>query len=434
MVFTVRDMRRLHATIALVLALTAVGALAARPAGATATARMGIQDDAWLRWGPGTLDARLETLQGLGVKTVRFTLLWSDVASKAPASPRDPADPAYDWSRFDPVLQGLHARGITPIVTIYGSPRWANGGHAPNWLPRSGFGNFAYAASKRYPWIRLWTIWNEPNTRIFSRPVSPSLYTRRLLNPAYVLLHRANRRNVVAGGVTSPRKSPSGMSPASFMAGMHAAHARLDAYAANPYPGVPVETPFHDPCTHCTTLTMAHLGSIRSLVSRLFGARKPLWLTEYGYQTNPPDRLLGVSPARQAALIGQAALRVWEQPGATVLIHFLVKDEPSVGGWQSGLFSAHGTAKPAMRSFALPLAQVSRRVTRTVLWGQVRPGSGKRRYVIQRWTGHRWVNMGNVKRTAPGGTFKTVVNVHAHAKVRLRALNVPYASPLLVVT
>jgi hypothetical protein len=423
-------MRRLltAATLAAIATL-----LFAAQASASATARMGIQDDAWLRWGPGTLDSRLATLDKLGVKTVRFTLLWSDVATRKPASPLNPNDPAYDWSAFDPVLDGLRAHGITPLVTLYGAPRWANGGRAPNVLPRSGFGSFAYAASKHYPWVRLWTVWNEPNTRVFSVPVSPKLYVQRLLNPAYALLHRANRRNVVAGGVTSPRKTSSGMAPTSFMSGMHAARARLDAYAANPYPASKVETPFVDPCSWCQTLTMAHLSTIRSLVTRYFGARKPLWLTEYGYQTNPPDRLLGVSPARQALMLGQAALRVWQQPGATVLIHFLVRDEPSEGGWQSGLFTTGGSAKPSFRAFALPLAQMSRRGNRTVLWGQVRPGSGRRPYVIQRWTGRRWVNIGSVKRTGAGGTFRTTIAVGRGTKVRLRATHVPFQSPLLVI-
>jgi hypothetical protein len=424
-------MRRIGITAVLAVA---AALLLAGVASASSTARMGIQDDAWLRWGPGTLEQRLTQLDDLGVRTVRFTLVWSEVAKTAPTNARNPKDPAYDWTQFDAVLDGLRAHRITPLVTLWGAPKWANGGHTPNWLPRSGFGNFAYAASKRYPWIRLWTVWNEPNTAVFSRPVSPKLYVRRLLNPAYALLHRANRHNVVGGGVTSPRATRSGMSPTSFMQGMRASHARLDAYAANPYPSSTRETPFGDPCSWCKTLTMARLPQIRSLVTELFGRSKPLWLTEYGYQTNPPDRLLGVSPARQARTIGQAALRVWEQPGATILIHFLVQDEPSLGGWQSGLLTAGGKVKPAERAFALPLAQISRRGSRTVLWGQVRPGSGRRAYVVQRWTGHRWVNVGGVKRTGPGGTFRTTVHVRAGTKVRLRATQLSRESPMLVIS
>jgi hypothetical protein len=405
--------------------------LAATFAHASATARFGVQDDAWLIYGSGTLEQRLTTLDDIGTTTVRFTLRWDQVAHTRPAYPLDPADPAYDWAPFDAVFQGLHAHGIDMVVTLWGSPRWANGGHGPAWLPKSGFGDFAYAAAKRYPWVRMWTMWNEPNTRTFSVPVSPSLYVRNVLNPGYAFLHRANRRNLVAGGVTSPRKTTSGLAPYTFMAGMRAAHARLDAYAENPYPGSSHETPFVDPCRVCETFSLARLGLIRADVTRLFGASKQLWLTEYGYQTNPPDRLLGVSPALQAAYVGQAALRVWAQPGVTMLIHFLVRDEPTLGGWQSGLFTTRGAAKPAYFAFALPLAEQSRKGDRAVLWGQVRPGHGRRPYRLQRWTGRTWVYVGGTKLTGIGGTFRTSIVAAPGTRVRVRPLRAPFDSPQL---
>jgi hypothetical protein len=144
--------------------------------------------------------------------------------------------------------------------------------------------------------------------------------------------------------------------------------------------------------------------------------------------------VLGVSFAKQAQYIGQAALRVWEQPGATVLIQFLVQDEPSLGGWQSGLYTKTGVAKPARNAFALPLAEMSRSGSRTVLWGQVRPGSGARMYTIQRWSGGHWLNVGGTKRTGAGGTFRVTVNVPAGTKVRITSPKVAFASPALVVT
>ena len=128
-------------------------------------AQYGIQDDAWLMYGPGTLAERVTTLQGLGVGIVRFTLRWDAVAPTRPARQRDPGDAAYRWGAYGDVLDTLHARGIPVLVTLWGSPRWANGGGAPNRLPASGFGNFATAAAVRFPWVRLWTAWNEPNSR-----------------------------------------------------------------------------------------------------------------------------------------------------------------------------------------------------------------------------------------------------------------------------
>lgn len=425
--------RRIASIGALIAACTAVAAFAAAPAAAAHDAAFGVQDDAWLLYGPGTFDQRVGTLQKLGVGIVRVTLDWSQIAPTKPADPRNPYDTAYHWNAFDLALTALHDHGIPALVTIWGSPPWANGGHGPNWLPTSGFGNFAYAAAQRFPWVRLWTVWNEPNSRTSSIPVSPKLYVRRLLTPAYRLLHLANPANQVAGGVTSPRKPPSGMSPLAFMQGLHRYHAKLDAYAHNPYPGSRKETPFFDPCTWCRTLTMARLPEIRADVTKYFGD-VPLWLTEYGYQTDPPDPLFGVSPALQATYESEAALRVWQQPGVTVLIHFLIRDEPALGGWQSGFFTVRGKAKPAFRSFALPLAQISRHGVRTVLWGQVRPGQGRRTYVLERWTGHGWARIGGSHRTNLAGTFERVIRGVPGEKVRLRSPATGYAGPPLAIS
>jgi len=418
----------------LAAACLAAASIAAGAAHASAGAQYGIQDDAWLMTGPGTLGDRIAILQRIGVKLVRLTLRWDDVAPSRPAAPRNPADPAYDWSRYGTVLDALHADGIAVLLTLYGSPGWANGGHAANWLPASGaIGDFAYAASKEFPWVHLWTAWNEPNTRVFSVPVSPALYVRRVLNPAYAGLHAASGGNLVAGGVTSPRQPPSGMAPSSFAAGMRAAHARLDAYAQNPYPRAPSETPFRTSCGNCSDWTMARLGAIRAEVTRDFGP-KPIWLTEYGYETKPPDPFLGVSLARQAAYIGQAALRVWEQPGVTVLIQFLVRDEPAIGGWQSGLFTAAGVPKPSYHAWGLPLAEVSRRASRTVLWGEVRPGSGSRPYALQRLSGGRWVTVGGAARTAVSGAFERTVTMASGTRVRLWSPVAGYVSPTLTIS
>ena len=419
---------------AVAVVLSAFALASATPAAASPGAAFGLQDDAWLMYGAGTLTERVATLQSLGIHLVRFTLRWDQIAPTQPAAARDPADPAYKWGQFDTVLRALHAQGIAELVTLYGSPSWANGGHAPNWLPQSGFADFAYAAAQRFPWVHMWTIWNEPNGRTFSIPVSPSLYVQRLLNPAYAQLHLASSSNLVAGGVTSPRATATGVAPLTFMQGMKAAHARLDAYAQNPYAISRGETPTHATCTQCTVMTMANLSEIRTDVTKYFGGRTGLWLTEYGYQTNPPDRLLGVSYGLQATYIATSALRVWQQPGATVLIWFLIRDEPNLGGWQSGLLTAEGAEKPSYHAFALPLAQVSRQGARAALWGQVRPGSGTRAYVLQWFTGGVWRALGSAGRTDRTGTFQRTVTLPRGARVRLFSPAAGYAGSAVVLS
>jgi hypothetical protein len=402
----------------LLLALIGLTLAAAPHASAAPGVKYGLTDDAWLLHGSGTLDARLARLDALGVKVVRFTLRWDQVARTRPAAPADPADPAYDWSGNDLVLDGLHEHGIEVVLQLVGTPGWANGGKASNYVPTSSatFGAFASAAAHQYPWVRRWVIWNEPNQVRWLRPTTAPIYTVRLLNPAYAAIHAAIPGAQVGGGGTAPRGSTGGVSPLAWVAGMHAAHARLDAYAHNPYPLDPKrETPLTGGCTHCTTVTMATLSRLVSLLGRDF-PRARIWLTEYGYQSNPPDRLLGVPLALQARYVGEGAYAAYRAPKVDLLIHFLYRDEPNLARFQSGLVTLTNAVKPAYTAYQLPLAQISS----TTLWGQLRaPGAGSTAR-IERRVGSRWQTLATV-RAGAGRYFRWHGKLARGAQVRVHA-------------
>jgi hypothetical protein len=364
-------LRRLTAVAAL---LAATAAVAAPTGSAAPSIRFGLKDDAWLLHGPGTVQERVARLQAIGARLVRYSLLWNAIAAQQPATATDPADPAYAWEGSDQVLEELHRQGIDVLLDIVGTPSWANGGRSSSYAPTSAtsIADFASAAAARYPWVRRWTIWNEPNQRRWLIPTSPATYVTRLLNPAYAALHRAISGVQVGGGVTAPRGGTGGVSPITWLRGMKAAHAHLDAYAHNPYPLDPKrETPTRGGCAKCLTLTMATLPRLLAEVHRAFG-NKRIWLTEYGYQTNPPDPALGVSPAKQAQYLADAALRAYLAPRVDLLVHFLYRDEPTIGRFQSGLVTLADRPKPALAAFELPLAQRSRSGARVTLWGQER--------------------------------------------------------------
>lgn len=393
----------------LLLAVLAALVLAA-PAHASRFVQYGIQDDAWLAYGPGTLETRLDRLDALGVDTVRYTLVWSAI---------EPRQKDYRFEQAAAILNGLRAHGIRPVVTIWGTPRWANGGRGPNWAPRSkwALAGFARESARRFPFVKRWLIWNEPNQRRWLRPTSPRAYVQTLLNPAYGALHGAIAGVRVGGGTTAPRGGAGGVSPVAWIRGMKAARARLDAYAHNPYALSPHETPFAGGCTHCETITMSTLGRLLYEVRRAWGAKR-IWLTEFGYQTNPPDRVLGVSPSLQARYVAEAGLRAYDAPRVDLLIHYLVVDEPDVGRWQSGLLTATGAAKPSYAAFRLPLGQRSRTGLRTVLWGQVRPRSGRQSFLLQQLRGGRWYAVGNVRRTNARGFFAAAVRAGQGGRFR----------------
>ena len=393
------------------------------PGGASASTHVqyGVQDDAWLLYGPEAPAKRIQILQRLGVDVVRLTLRWDLVAKAVPAHPNDPNDTAYNWDLYDPILQRLHAAHIPVLLSLWGTPPWANEDQKPNYAPTDpeALASFASAAAARYSWITRWTVWNEPNVRLFLIPNSPTVYVTRLLNPTYRALKAASPRNLIAGGVTSPRKTPSGMSPIAWIRGMRAAHAFLDAYAQNPYPVRPGETPTSGGCWRCTEVTMATLPKLITEVKRDFGTRTRIWLTEYGYNSKPPSKWLGVSNTLQARYVGEAALRAYLSTRVDLLIHFLVRDEPNAAKWTSGFYTSRGKVKPSFNAYALPLAQVSRRGSRTSIWGQVRPRTGRQPYRLQQWRSGRWSWIGGTRLTTGAGFLRRVVTANAGARLRI---------------
>jgi hypothetical protein len=427
------------------LAFAAMSAAALAAAASTASAswrvQYGVQDDSWLAVGskkmPG-LERRLDLLDRLGVEVVRYTLRWDHVAAIRPEHPADPADPAYDWSSADALLDGLHEHRIDVVLTLWGTPVWANGWHGANWPPKSptALALFAKAAATRYPWVHKWEIWNEPNQLGGLNPNSPRLYVERLLNPTAAALHRVSARNVVAGGATSPRATQTAKSAVTFMQGMRRAHAKFDVYSHHPYPrwfgrGRP-EKPLQTlPCTRW--LTMASLQCVIKDVAQNFGP-KHVWLTEYAYKTNPPDGWRGVPLALQARYLAEAARRVYQAPRVDLLINFLVHDEAAIGRWSSGFFTAHEIVKPSFFSFMLPLAQISRRGRVATLWGQVRPRSGPQPYVLQqRYRRGRWTPVGRVSATGDRGFYTRRVSAPIGTKFRIWSLLDNTVSPTLVI-
>jgi hypothetical protein len=413
----------MRVVVALVVAAACAGATTSGAAHAASDVQFGIQDDAWLEGGPGKLADRVVMLQRLGLDVVRVTVNWNETE----LSPGD-----YDWSRADRLLGALHRRGLAPVVTLWGTPDWASSSGLPNAPPTRGsdFKGFARAIASRYGYVRYWLIWNEPNKVQWLKPASPSLYVTRLLNPGYAGIKEADPLAKVGGGVTAPRGGRGGMTPVDFIHGMDRARAHLDAYAHNPYPVYPGDTPYSGGCS-CKVITMATLERLLAEVGRAFPHAR-IWLTEWAYQTKPPDPY-GVSLALQARYIAEAARRVFTAPRVDMLIHYLFRDEPNVARWQSGLETVTGKAKPSLDATMLPFTQVSRRGTRTVLWGQVRPGAGSQAYVMQQWTGSRWLTVGGVRTTSSRGYLLRTLTAGRGTILRLWYPARSLASPTLVV-
>jgi dTDP-4-dehydrorhamnose reductase len=98
----------------------------------------------------------LDRIAALGLRTLRYPVLWETVA------PDDPA--TCDWRRSDERLARLREQGVTVIAGLvhHGSGPLYTNLLDPDFPEK--LADFARRAAARYPWIEAWTPINEPLT------------------------------------------------------------------------------------------------------------------------------------------------------------------------------------------------------------------------------------------------------------------------------
>ncbi|MEA2469142.1 MAG: hypothetical protein QOE38_140, partial [Thermoleophilaceae bacterium] len=154
-------------TAALLVALAATfGAAAPAPASA-ATRHISVKNAIW---GPVEYGGKSQfpIYHDLGAGIWHSALDWNAVAPTRPANPRDPSDPAYDWpALLDEGVSEAAKYKIRVALQIRRAPEWANGGRPSSWVPTNvaDLADFATAAARRYPSVKLWMIWGEPSRR-----------------------------------------------------------------------------------------------------------------------------------------------------------------------------------------------------------------------------------------------------------------------------
>ncbi|HEY2073438.1 MAG TPA: DUF5722 domain-containing protein [Gaiellaceae bacterium] len=357
---------------------------------------VGINDEADTLYGNPVTG--FQALAALKVQVLRVNMYWGGTPwavsrGAKPTDPTDPGDPAYDWSLYDRLMRYAATYHIKVVFSILFTPSWANGHKARTVAPTNAkdLQNFAYAAAMRYdgsyvppawqqqptleapdqplPAVSLWTAWNEPNNPVFLSPqyvrsggkwvVESAIQYAKICNAVYAGIHSGGTASEkVACGVTAPKgndapaTSRASVDPLSFLeAAKKAGMKKFDVYAHHPYYAAANESPTFVPSGKTARrIQMGNINVLLAEITKLYGP-KHLWITEYGYQTNPPDKTFGVSYAKQAAYLTQVYAMARKNPRIDMFLWFLIKDEPSLGGWQSGLETVTGKHKPAWNAF-----------------------------------------------------------------------------------
>jgi hypothetical protein len=288
------------------------------------------------------------------------------------------------------------------------------------------------------PRVSFWSLWNEPNQAGWLSPqwekrgssivpASPALF-RKLHQYGYKGLVASGHRvdnDVILLGETAPlgvdnRNPKSPMRPGLFLrelacvspagtrysgsaataraCGDFAARGPLQAngYAHHPYTkNVPptVRDPSPD------AMTMANVADLGTLLDSLSAqtngaipADLPLFMTEFGFETSPPDPYSGIPLDSQAQFNMIGEHQAWSNPRIAAQSQFLLQDvEPlrkhkrgSKAYWftyQSGLYynsRSNPGAKPAAYAYQLPFlafggdADLATGNQKFTLWGQLR--------------------------------------------------------------
>jgi hypothetical protein len=347
---------------------------AARVASARPHLYVGFFDDQAFRWQAGRQE-NLELASREGATIVRTVVDWALVAPWRPRRPADPFAPEYRLDDLDELVANAQERGLVVLLTIWGTPAWANGGAGANVAPThlADLRDFAHALASRYsgryrglPMVRFFSVWNEPNSAVFlspqfdaaGRPVAPRTYAG-MVAAGYAGIKSANPAALVAAGETAARGSDrphvgvhDSESPTRFaqLVAAAAPGLRFDAWAHHPYPANDLAPP--DAPQAWPAVGLSSLGRFESELARLFRRRRvPLWLREFGYRTSP--QIPGAAPyALQASYLSRALALARSDADVQMFIWFRFRDQLGQR-WESGVVDRGGHAKPALTSFAV---------------------------------------------------------------------------------
>jgi hypothetical protein len=293
---------------------------------------------------------------------------------------------------------------------------------------------------KPLPRVTWWTVWNEPNHMGFIQPQwraegsrlvpnGPYLY-RRLVDAAYPAIKGLQPDSTVLVGGTSsmgnenPKRATDGMPPLTFLRALACVDSKFrpitsgpcadfkplegDGYSHHPYELL--HTPDFSDKKHVDSAEIGDIARLTDTLNRLAAMRRidpkirDVYLTEFGYESNPPDPIKPFTPVEQAYNVNWAEYLAWKNPQIKSFPQFLLNDMGTVsatdaargkrdyGDWQSGLYFNDGSPKPAATSFPLALhvdctTQLGRKRGKLlVIWGRVRPGSGTRTVTIESGT------------------------------------------------
>jgi hypothetical protein len=443
------------------------------PAHASTRQESVFQDDTTLVFsGDATRQQALDQIKSLGGTTIHSLLFWSRIAPDSDSKTRpagfDASNPdAYPpgaWFQYEQLVSEAQARGLKVILSPVQAPHWADTcntrGQAHHCKPSpKDFGAFVTAAAKRFPTVHSWTMWNEPNQSNWLYPQQTRKHGHNLPTAAIVYrnLYRAgvaalqangHARDQFLLGETAPLGRTTGnlgkrfLSPTAFFQGVFCldSHGRklrgrlakdegcthykklvATGISHHPYNRGGSQPPTRRP-TGPGEITIANLSKLSRVINQGAHARRirgglKFYFTEFGFQSNPPDRTFGVSLSRQARYINQSDYIAYKNRRVAAVSQYELFDAVSLQDFNTGLLLKNGKAKPALNAYRLPI-WVTKSGSGVRVWGQVRPAGGSAQ-TVQIQNGNKKFKTVKTARTSSNGYFQVRIGHKPGKKWRL---------------
>jgi hypothetical protein len=495
--FTVVVTRLVLATCLVVLALLPAAAQASDQ-----QLSMMMDDDLLVYRDDATRDAAMSRMKQLGVDYVRVTVLWSVVAEGARSTkarrrrfdPRNPSRyPIRNWDRYDRLVRAARTLGLGVYFNVTPpGPSWSRG-KAPRglrdvvkraWKPKpSEFAKFVEAVGRRFsgrykdendggqaiPRVAFWSLLNEPNQGGWLSPQyeharmrSPAMARELFLRARAALDRTGHGRDTILFGETAPlgsslRNQTSPIRPKRFYRELLCQSRR--SFRCNlfeKYGPIRATGVAHHPYTknvsplvkdrNPDSITMANASALGDLIDSLARRTKnvkrglPVYMTEFGFETNPPDPFSGVPVEQQAEWNQLGDFLAYANPRIAAITQFLLRDVAPVKSarrgtkpywftYQSGLFYNDDKAKPSATGYFFPFLASAAGADAANVWGQLRfrpnalPAGAQDTVQIQHAPGasEQWTDVGGpITVTNPMGYF--VARVQYPGPGRLRAI------------
>lgn len=207
--------------------------------------------------------------------------------------------PKYEWGLPDEMVKSYHSRGLKVLWILGGTPNWATATNTPGHsngtlkddVARRHWRLFVHAVAERYTNdIHYFEVWNEPNLEDFWVG-SVDEYVQEILVPAYEELKAVSREHMMVAPALALLRSSARISTEDFFDGMKRldASSSIDVVSQHIYkdPEGIIEEFEEGECS------FYFFGCWFGYHAPLFGIYrdaglegKPIWLTEFGWQTN----------------------------------------------------------------------------------------------------------------------------------------------------